>query len=220
VVAICWVVLMGCWIAYKRHQERREAAVQAACRDGEAQLATDSATLASDGYRRAAQYFDEALAINPDCLRALFGKGRACRGLKEWTPAIVAFERAATLAPLHPTPPLGLGELYRAMGLPAKAVEVYLQATKVLPENDAIQRGLASALFENQSWNACIGLVEPRLKRDPADLGARWMLGCSLAELGRENEAREQSRELESRGADYYAREVRARLKNRSGRSP
>lgn len=217
-VGICWVAAFGCWFAYSSRKERLHGAVEAAVRNGEARLAANDSTSRGEPAREAARYFDEALAIEPDHLRALLGRARAFRELKDYPQALATYERAAGIAPKHPDPPFAIGEIYREMKLPAKAVEAYLQAAKAHPESQNIQSGLALALYEDHAWTGCVGVTRTLLERKAEDWSSRRLLGLCLAELGQFDEARDQARELETRGAHDHARDVQSRIRQRETR--
>jgi len=217
-VGICWVAAFGCWFAYSSRKDRLQRDVETAIRNGEAQLAANDSTSRGQFSREALRYFDVALAIDPDHLRALLGRARALRDLKDYPQALATYERAAVIAPKHPDPPFGIGEIYREMKLPAKAVEAYLQAAKSHPESENIQSGLALALYEDHAWTGCVGVTRTLLVRKPEDWASRRLLGLCLAELGQFAEARDQARELETRGAQDYAGDIQTRIRQRESR--
>lgn len=211
--SIVWIAVVGSLTAYGLHKGRLDSEFELACRNGELQLNGTGENL-----RNALRYFDEALAIQPDNLRVLKGKGRAFRELKDYPQALAAYERAATLAPLDPDPPFLIGEIYREMKLPAKAVDAYLQAAKAHPDRENIQSGLVLVLYEDHAWTACVGAARTLLQRKPDDSFSRRLLGLSLAELGKADEARDQAVQLEAQGALEASRDVLARIRQREAR--
>ena len=50
-------------------------------------------------YDEAIEYFDKALAVEPDKVRALSGKGTALRNLGNYTEAIEYYDRALAVEP-------------------------------------------------------------------------------------------------------------------------
>ena len=120
-------------------------------------------------WREAIEWYERALAMNPDYIVVLYRKGYAHSQLKQVGEALRAFERCRTLWHALPEGPLK----ERDKGNCAKAA--YHQA-KVLIENPA---KLSAGAIE-----AAVPLLKEAIQLDPDDHNKHYLLGKAYLEIG------------------------------------
>jgi tetratricopeptide (TPR) repeat protein len=99
-----------------------------------------------------------------------------------------------------------MGLLYIAERRTRSAIEIFSKLLETHPGDQRILAGLATAYFQNSSFDAAIQLVQREVKRNPSQESTRFMLGRIAARLGRADIALEQFKFLAANhpdSADY-----------------
>jgi len=109
--------------------------------------------LANDtqGYERAIQSYDKALAIDPNDTYALNGKGNSLNGKGNYTQAIQSFDKALAINPKDSTALNGKGNALSGRGNYSQAIQYYNEALDIDPKDKVILRNKADALFNQVS---------------------------------------------------------------------
>lgn len=125
-------------------------------------------------YTPALSAIEEALALRPDFVPALFIKGELARKLEKPEEAVLAYEKVIELAPQHHEAWLCLGEATRLAGDLKRAIDCYEQVLRANPRSVAALTGLGAVALEQRgdaelwyrqalevdpgSWEALFGL--------------------------------------------------------------
>ncbi len=99
-------------------------------------------------FELAAEFYTEAVRLEPDAPRGWTNLGEARRKLQHWEPAVDAYQRAIAVDPQYVWALAGLGESLRMMGRLEEALQPFEQALQRSPDNLFCLQGLAAALSE------------------------------------------------------------------------
>jgi TolB-like protein/Tfp pilus assembly protein PilF len=114
------------------------------------------ASLRGYDWALAVSELDKALALEPENMRALYGKGRLARVLRRFDESIRYYEAAIEQDPINPNPMDGLSATLVAVGRSEEAVQFARRALEISPN---IQWGhwyLARALFHRGQLDAAL----------------------------------------------------------------
>jgi TolB-like protein/Tfp pilus assembly protein PilF len=150
------------------------------------------ASLRGYDWALAVSELDKALALEPENMRALYGKGRLARVLRRFDESIRYYQAAIEQDPINPNPMDGLSATLVAVGRSEEAVQLARRALEISPN---IQWGhwyLAQALFHHGQLDAAlseaqlepvaslrlssIALIERARHPDAADAALRELL--------------------------------------------
>jgi tetratricopeptide (TPR) repeat protein len=98
-------------------------------------------------YRQAIQYYDRALAIDPNYKQALYGKGSALYSQGNYTQAIWYYDKALAIDPNYILALDGKGNALSGQGNNTQAIKYYDKALAIDPKDKVILSNKADALF-------------------------------------------------------------------------
>jgi tetratricopeptide (TPR) repeat protein len=91
-------------------------------------------------YEKALDYFDKAIAIQPDYYKAILYKGDACYSLKDYENAIIYFKKAASIHPDFLEPRKYLTDAYIHAGKFDEALEACIDGILIYPEESMFNK--------------------------------------------------------------------------------
>src|SRR5690349_14674666 len=120
-------------------------------------------------YTRAIQYFDKALAIDPNDKVALAGKGLALDGMRNYTRAIQYFDKALSLDPNNKVVLAGKGIAFNSLGNYTQAILLFDKALAIDPNDVDALKNKANTLNNLGNYTQAIQYVDKALAIDPKD---------------------------------------------------
>ena len=91
-------------------------------------------------------------------------------------------QKALELAPDHSPLHLTLAKTYEAMNQPQPALEEYMRAAEIKPDNFELITHIGRYAFENQCWNIAIPFLAKVLEKKPKSLKTLRRLGIALVQ--------------------------------------
>jgi len=128
--------------------------------------------------------FGKALALEPQNMRALYGKGRLARVLRRTDESLRYYQAALERDPVNAGKIQGLSTTLIALGHTAEAVQAARKALEISPTIEGGHWYLAYALLWNGELEAARSEIELEPRDDPARLS-----GIALIERARHSEA-------------------------------
>lgn len=125
-------------------------------------------TLEEQGrYELAAEYYAEAIRLEPNAARGWTNLGEARRKLEQWSEAVEAYSQALHHDPHYLWALAGLGESLRMLGRLEASVQPFETALSRSPDNLFCLQGLASTLSELGRNRDALALWERALRVRP-----------------------------------------------------
>ena len=140
---------------------------------------------------RAIEFFDAALAAQPDFPEALCSGGYILQSTGHHEGALAFYSRAIELDPDYFDALFNRGCLLFALNRLDLAVADFTRATVLQPNDAGAQSNLGAALHQSGKLIESVEVLRKALALDPALLEAELNLGSALRRLGREDEAHE-----------------------------
>ena len=128
--------------------------------------------------------YDQALALKPDHIVALYNRGNALRDLKRHEAALAAYDRVLALEPLHARALNNRGAVLRILKRYAEAVATYDRALSVEPDNAGLHNNRGNALLALRRHEDALASYERALELKPDHAGAHWNEGLCRLLLG------------------------------------
>jgi len=135
--------------------------------------------------------YAQAVAQEPDSVRAHLNLGNALFALRRFAAAQTSYRRALELDPAHYGANLNLGNTLLAGENAREALPAYREAVRLRPDSPDAWTGLGCALEENGALGEAIEAYRGALRCDPTFAGAVGNLVDILIGLHRGGEARE-----------------------------
>lgn len=199
------ILVIGAWIGYTTYTKDRRI-------DIENSVSRAKNRRALGHYQEALDACDEALRRDPHHEGAALEKGLTCLDAKEWSQAAGVFSALGADHPDQYRYRLYLGRARRGMGDLDHAIESYLDASRLAPNEPVVHGELARAQAEQKAWKAAAGSYRTYLRLKPLDMSVQYDLGCVLVELGEKAEARGVVRTLDAYQCSELARQLESRL--------
>ena len=173
-----------------------------------------------EAYRDVITMWRDAVAHEPENVRATINLGCALEDAGQPQEAIAQFEHALQIDPMHPD----VGLAHRSLGLtlarleqPLKAIPHLELAMQLRPDVANDHGTLGSLLLGVHRFPEAVDQLELAVRQQPADVLARANLGVAYANLGRWREAiatAEEARAMaKAQGATAWAAQVDSWLK-------
>src|SRR5687768_7535392 len=99
-------------------------------------------------FEMAAEYYEEAVTVDPSSARAWTNLGEARRRLSRWPEALRAYDEALRQQPAYLWALAGRGEALRMLGRAEEAIGPFSRALERAPEHVFAVQGLAATLTE------------------------------------------------------------------------
>jgi protein O-mannosyl-transferase len=143
-------------------------------------------------YREAVTIWRDAVAHEPDNMRATINLGCALADAGQPQEAIEQFEHALEIGPTHPD----AGLAHRSLGLtlarleqPARAIQHLKLAMQLRPDVANDHAALGSLLLGARRFPEAVDQLELAVRQQPGDILGRANLAAAYANLGRWSEA-------------------------------
>lgn len=133
--------------------------------------------------------FGKALAIDPDCLEALWNLGRALKRLGRSEDAVTRYERAREIAPHRADAHKNLGDAYLGLCRLNDAKDAYERALEIKPDYLEAYNNLGYALIELGHIQDAAATLNKALKIKPDFAEALHNLGNAYKHLHRHEDA-------------------------------
>ena len=155
-----------------------------------------------------------ALTINPQCVGAMIGSGRAYEQLGELDLALEQFERAAELEPEDAQTHLLLAGVHEKRKDFKRCIAEYQEAIRLKPRDTKALMGLAAVCMRLGEYDVAVTILKDVLKIDPGEIYAHLNLGVVLQQQGDLEHAKaEYKRVLELNSNMYAVQEAQKRLR-------
>ncbi len=143
----------------------------------------------SGRYQEALKYFDEALRIQPNNLKALFNKAVMLQMLGRHAEAIKYYDEYLKINPYDPEAWSNKGMALRRMGRVDEAIRCYEKGIDLNPEDATLWSNKGIALRSMGRVDEAIKCYDRALEIDPNDAGIWSNKGVALQSVGRLEEA-------------------------------
>ncbi|MCD2174318.1 tetratricopeptide repeat protein [Rhizobium sp. C4] len=140
---------------------------------------------------RAIEFFDAALAAQPDFPEALCSGGYILQTTGHYDGALAFYGRAIELDPGYFDALFNRGCLFFALGQLDPAVADFSRAAAFQPKDAGAYSNLGAALHQSGRLAEAVDALRRALELDPALVEAELNLGSALRRMGREDEAHE-----------------------------
>lgn len=140
---------------------------------------------------RAIEFFDAALAVQPDFPEALCSGGYILQTTGHFEGALAFYGRAIDLAPDYFDALFNRGCLHFALKRLEPAVDDFTRAAALQPADAGAQSNLGAALYQVGRLAEAVEVLRKALKLDPGLIEAELNLGSALRRMSREDEAGE-----------------------------
>src|ERR1700676_2447032 len=141
-------------------------------------------------FAEAQKYFEKALAADPNFAIARLNLGIALLSQQKLDAARAALEEAVRQLPNDPYAWFNLGLVYKDLGEPEKAIEVFQQVTKLSPEADA-HYFLGYLYTQLQSYDDAIAEFQKALAAFPYHASAEFGIARAYQRKGDSDSARQ-----------------------------
>ena len=138
---------------------------------------------------RAIEFFDAALAAEPDFPEALCSGGFILQSTGHHEGALAFYGRAIELAPDYFDALFNRGCLQFALNRLDLAAADFAQAVALEPGDAGAKSNLGAALYQGGKLAEAVDMLQKALALDPALVEAELNLGSALRRLGRDDEA-------------------------------
>ncbi len=173
-----------------------------------------------DAYRDVISIWQDAVAHQPDNVRATINLGCALDDAGRSQEAIAQFERALEIDPTRPDVGLAhrsLGLTWAKLGQPDKAIHHLELAMRLRPDVADDHGALGSVLLSVHRLPAAAEQLELAVRKQPSDVLAHANLATAYANLGRQSQALAQAEEARSlaqaQGAGVWLEQIDAWLR-------
>ena len=140
---------------------------------------------------RAIEFFDAALAAQPDFPEALCSGGYILQTTGHYEGALAFYGRAIELDPDYFDALFNRGCLYFALSRLDLAASDFARAAELQPNDAGAQSNLGAALYQGGRLADAVEVLRKALALDPALVEAELNLGSALRRLGHDDEAHE-----------------------------
>ena len=158
----------------------------------------------SGDHKKAIEYFDKAIFLNPNNADYFVNRGNSYYFLKQYDQAIENYTEAIRLSPDYFLPHMNLGSVYDDLGKPEKAIENYNHAIELEPDNPVPYRNRGVTLLRIGEFERALPDLNRAIALNPNYRLAYASRVVTLAALKRYDEAmRDYSRaiDLDPKGA-------------------
>lgn len=141
-------------------------------------------------FKRALEYFEKSLEINPSNLNALYYKAYSLEQLNEFDKAIEAYSITMKYkqdGAIY----FRRGWCYFRLKDYDSAIRDYNKASEYLPDNDEINMGKASVYLHTEKYQKLLDALNLHLEKVPDDLYSKANKANALSKLNRHSEALE-----------------------------
>jgi len=142
-----------------------------------------------DRLNEAVAAYNQALAVKPDCIEALWNLGDAFKRLEERDKSIACFEDAVARRPDGPQSHLHLANALAHFGRLDEAIAAYERALRIDPRSAEACYHLGNALKSLARTAEAIAAYEKAIEISPGFADAHNNLGTVYTDLGRREEA-------------------------------
>ena len=157
--------------------------------EAEDYMSKASGAARSGRYEEALRYFDEALRVQPNNLKALFNKAVMLQMLGKYVEAIKYYDEYLKINPYDPEAWSNKGMALRRMGRVNEAIECYEKGIDLNPEDATLWSNKGIALRSMKKIDEAIKCYDRALEIDPNDAGIWSNKGVALQSVGRLEEA-------------------------------
>ncbi len=140
-------------------------------------------------YDEAIEFYDKAIAIRSDYIKAIFNKAVALQMLNRLEEAILAYDQVLAVNPGDPEAWSNKGIALRGMGRTQEAIECYDQALSLNPGDAGLWSNRGIALRSLGMVEEAIESYDQALKINPNDAGIWSNKGVALGSIGELEEA-------------------------------
>lgn len=169
--------------------------------------------------KRAADYADKALKLDPNLTSACVLRGRVALWRKNYAQSIQWAEQAAKQSPNNPEALSLLAMTLAFSGNPALALTYAQQAARLNPRQQAFHSFHLGHIYGLLGrFDQAILELERAVALNPDFLPARAYLACALAAAGKVERARSQAEELKRREPGFDVKTIAARMPYKDGR--
>ena len=140
-------------------------------------------------YDEAIEFYDKAISIKPDYVKAIFNKAVALQMLNRLEEAVQAYEQALAINPNDPEAWSNKGIALRSLGRTQEAVECYDQALAINPNDAGLWSNRGIALRSMGRVEEAIESYDKALAINPNDAGIWSNKGVALGSIGELEEA-------------------------------
>ena len=152
-------------------------------------LALAEAFFQTSQAERAIPFYEQAVRLEPENWRALFGVAQALQATGKVTQAVTALERAVALAPDETTLLHGLGIDYSLAGRSADAVRTLREVVSRNPEDASAQVNLGQALLRANDLGSAETAIREAVRLRPESASLRVNLAEALMQYGQLRDA-------------------------------
>jgi tetratricopeptide (TPR) repeat protein len=172
-----------------------------------------------EAYRDVISIWQDAVAHQPDNVRATINLGCALDDAGRSQEAVAQFERALEIDPTRPDVGLAhrsLGLTWAKLGQPEKAIHHLDLAMRLRPDVADDHGALGSLLLSVRRFPAAAEQLELAVRQQPSDVLAHANLATAYANLGRQSQALAQADEArllaQAQGAGVWVEQIDAWL--------
>jgi len=140
--------------------------------------------IARSDFAGAREYFDEALRLDPGCVRAYEGRGLAWHHLRDADSALADYDIAIRLATTESRTFLNRGTIRQGRGEIDEAIADYDEALRLDARSVDARRHRASAHTKKADWARAIDDLSEALRLQPADPAAVFQRASAWLQLG------------------------------------
>jgi Tfp pilus assembly protein PilF len=140
-------------------------------------------------YKQAIQYYDNALAIDPNYKYALYGKGDSLNSLGNYTQAIQYYDKALAMDPNYKYALYGKGDSLNSLGNYTQAIQYYDKALAIDPNYKYALYGKGDSLNSLGNYTQAIQYYDKALAMDPNNVNALTGKGNALGGEGNYTQA-------------------------------
>ncbi len=179
-------------------------------------LEAEFAVMASD-FVKATAVYDEILASNPRCARALCGKGALAAEAQDWTTARRFFNQALDAVSNHDIALAGLGLCEMVSNNTEQAFVLFQRAVEMNPENNRALLGVLQTGYPLKKYTEMERMISAFLDLHPGNVDMLYSFAGVLFAQGKVKEARlEVEKVLVFEPEHEHALELRGMLDTRA----
>ncbi len=157
-------------------------------------------------HRKAAEFFEKAIEINPDSAEAHYNLGVAYGNLDMFQKAVKAYKRAVDLDPGHEKAYCNLGITYEEEGNYKKAIEVYEKAIGLNPDSAELYLNLGITYGRSGINSKAVDALKRAVKIAPDYADAHYNLGFAYLMLNDKNRAMSEYKTLKGLDNEFADR--------------
>lgn len=158
-------------------------------------------------FKEAIAYLDEALRLEPQCVRAFYGRGLAWHSLNEAEKAFSDYDEAIRLDPSLARAYLNRGTLRSARSEPEEAITDYTEAIRLDPRDAHAYRFRGQAWSQQRELEKAIADYSEAIRLEPDSAATHLQRGKAWKAFGESEKALEdmkQAARLDPRMAEAY----------------